>query len=86
MMSRHQYLVWRKTHEKLVSCLDTTKASMNDEISPTCLQDIIEIVVSPLIRATILPIKLYAFPNLCINGDVKPQFKNGFKIDMKVTA
>ena len=68
---------------KLLRCLDVSKAPGMDEISPKLLKDGAEVLTKPIFDIINLSIKLCTFPDKCKIAKLIPLFKKGLKTDPK---
>ena len=68
---------------KLLRCLDVSKAPGMDEISPKLLKDGAEVLTKPIFDIINLSTKLCTFPDKCKIAKLIPLFKKGLKTDPK---
>ena len=72
-----------KLLEKILACLDSSKAPGLDEISSKCLKDGAEVLALFLCNLANLPIEQSLFPDQCKIAKLTPLFKKGSKSDPK---
>ena len=72
-----------ETIEKILACLDSSKAPGLDKISLKFLKDGAEVLALPLFNLVNLSINQSWFPDQCKIAKLKPLFKKGSKSDTK---
>ena len=78
--------ITEETIKKLLCCLDVSKASGMDDISPRFLKDGVEVLAKPIcdiISKKSISIKLSSFPDKCKIAKLTPLIKKGSKTDPK---
>ena len=75
--------ITEETNKKLLCCLDVSKATGMDEMSPRFLKDGAQVLARPICNIINLSIKLSTFPDKCKIAKLTPLFNKGSTTDPK---